>query len=297
MTEQFLFFPLSKNVHRRKSLAEMRGSFSFIGVKGMKCIKNNLPQELSKIEIEIFSDLHLGSRKCDYKEIQNRIERVKNNEHVYAIILGDVLNNSTKTSVGDVYEEELTPMQQIQKATMLFAPIKDKILGVCSGNHERRSYKTDGVDLLYFLCAELGISDKYDYCACLLFIRFGTNPKRGDKEQNQRQMCYTLYMTHGDGQGGRTVGGKANGLQRRGQIVDADIVVTGHTHAPLSFRDSCFKIDYQNSSVTIKEQLFVNASATLNYEEYAELYGMKPSSKQSPVILLNGRKKEVVVTL
>lgn len=263
----------------------------------MKCIKNDLPHDLPKIEIEIFSDLHLGSKKCDYMMIQKRIERVRDNENVYAIILGDVLNNSTKTSVGDVYEDELTPMEQVKKATMMFEPIKGKILGICSGNHERRSYKTDGVDLLYFMAAELGIADKYDYCSCLLFIRVGQNSRRPRSGENARQLCYTLYMTHGDGQGGRTVGGKANGLQRRGQIVDADIVVTGHTHAPLSFRDCCYRIDYQNSGVVVKEQLFVNASATLNYEEYAELYGMKPSSKQSPVLALNGTKKEVAVLM
>lgn len=263
----------------------------------MKCVKNNLPHDLARIEIEIFSDLHLGSKKCDYMAIQKRIERVKENNHVYAIILGDVLNNSTKNSVGDVYEEELTPMQQINKATMLFEPIKDKILGVCSGNHERRSYKTEGIDLLYFMCAELGIADKYDYCACLLFIRVGQCNKHSKVGKNSRQVCYTLYMTHGDGQGGRTFGGKANGLQRRGQIVDADIIVTGHTHAPISFRDCCYSIDCSNSCVNTKEQLFVNASATLKYEEYAELYGMKPSSTQSPVIELNGKKKEMAVLM
>lgn len=260
----------------------------------MKCIKNDLPSSLNHIELEIFSDLHLGSKKCDYKSIQERIERVKNNEHVYAIILGDVLNNSTKTSVGDVYEEELTPMEQVKKAVMLFEPIKHKLIGCTSGNHERRSYKTDGVDLLYFMCAELGITEKYDYASCLLFIRFGDCKRYANSKVRTRKMCYTLYMTHGDGQGGRTIGGKANGLQRRGQIVDADVVVTGHTHAPLAFRDCCYKIDYQNSCVTKKEQLFVNASATLNYEEYAELYGMKPSSTQSPVIILNGTKKEIL---
>ena len=99
-------------------------------------------------------------------------------------------------------------------------------------------------------------------------------------------------MTHGDGQGGRTIGGKANGLQRRGMVVDADIVVTGHTHAPLSFRDCFYRIDYPNSYVSKREQLFVNASATLDYEEYAELYGMKPSSKVSPVIVLDGTRKK-----
>lgn len=259
----------------------------------MKCVKIDLPKELSELNIEIFADLHIGSKKCDYKEIMERIEKVKNDESRYCIILGDLINNSTKTSVGDVYEEELTPMQQIQKACMMFEPIKDKIIGITSGNHERRSYKTDGIDLSYFFARELRIEDKYDYCACLLFIRFGKMGYKGAGGRHGGKMCYTLYMTHGDGNGGRTIGGKMNGLQRRGQIVDADIIITGHTHSPASFRDSFFKIDYANSSVNQKEQLFVNASATLNYEEYAELYGMKPSSKQSPAILLGGRKRNM----
>lgn len=257
----------------------------------MKCIKVDLPRELEGIKIELFSDLHLGSKKCNYSEIQERIKRVKENDNVYALILGDVLNNSTKTSVGDVYEEELTPMQQVNLAIRTFEPIKDKILGICSGNHERRSYKTDGVDLLYFMASELGLSNSYDYSACLLFVRLGCDSNRVKSGKNSRKICYSIYMTHGDGQGGRTIGGKANGLQRRGQIVNADIVITGHTHAPLSFRDCCFEVDYQNSSFHKKEQLFVNASATLDYEEYAELFGMRPSSIISPKIILSGKKK------
>lgn len=254
----------------------------------MKCYKVDLSEELRSIRIEIFSDLHIGSKKCNYNAIHERIERVRTSENTFAIILGDICNNSTKTSVGDVYEEQLTPMQQVQKAVTMFEPIKDKILGITSGNHERRSYKTDGIDLVYFLASELGLSDRYDYCAGLMFVRFGTAQKRGNIEANKRKQCYTIYFTHGDGNGGRTIGGKSNGLQRRGQIVDADIIITGHTHTPVSFRDCFYRVDYQNSSVQKKEQLFVNASATLDYEEYAELYGMKPSSIVSPVLVLDG---------
>lgn len=263
----------------------------------MRCIKIDLPKELEGIKIELFSDLHLGSKKCNYAEIQERIKRVKENDNVYALVIGDILNNSTKTSVGDVYEEESSPMEQIKLAMRTFEPIKDKILGICSGNHERRSYKTDGVDLLYFFAKELGVADRYDYASCLLFVRLGCDNSRVKSGKHSRKVCYSIYMTHGDGQGGRTIGGKANGLQRRGQIINADIVITGHTHAPLSFRDCCFEIDYQNSSYHKKEQLFVNASATLDYEEYAELYGMKPSSIESPKIILNGKKKMCYVEI
>lgn len=257
----------------------------------MKAISCNLPETIDKLEIEIFSDLHLGSSKCSYPLIQERVARVKDNPNVYGIILGDLLNNSTRTSVGDVYEEPLSPMQQIQLAINTFEPVKDKILAVTSGNHERRSYKTDGVDLGWLFARELDIEKVYNYCACLLFVRFG------NEVRHCRKMCYTIYLTHGDGQGGRTVGGKANGLQRRGQIVNADIIVTGHTHAPIAFRDAFFEVDYRNSVVQKKEQLFVNASATLDYEEYAELYGMRPSSTKSPVIVLNGHKRQTEVIL
>lgn len=256
----------------------------------MKCVRVDLPKSIDELKIEIFSDLHIGSPKCDLDLINSRIERVKNDPNTYCILLGDIINNSTKTSVGDVYSEPFSPMTQITTAIELFRPIKHKIIGCVSGNHERRSYKQDGIDLIYFMCSELNIADKYSYSSLLLFIRFGTHNR-----YYNRKMCYTLFMTHGDGQGGRMIGGKANGLQRRGQIVDADIVVTGHTHTPFTFRNVMYSVNYQNSSIREREQVFVNASATLKYEEYAELYGMSPSSVISPRIVLSGRDRAIVV--
>lgn len=257
----------------------------------MKSVKIDLPSDIEKLTIEIFSDLHIGSAKCDIDAIKERIEKVKNNPDTYCVILGDVINNSTKTSVGDVYGEPMSPMAQMTKAIELFSPIKDKIIGCVSGNHERRTYKQDGIDLIYFMCAELGITDKYSYSSGLLFIRFGQLPRN----RKTRKMCYTVYITHGDGQGGRLIGGKANGLQRRGRIVNADIIITGHTHTPFTFRENTFVIDYQNSRVKEREQVFINASATLKYEEYAELYGLPPSSPVSPRVILDGRKKLIIV--
>ena len=162
----------------------------------MKCIKNTLSKDIEYLKVEIFSDLHIGSKKCDYKAIQERIRNVQADKNTYCIILGDLMNNSTKTSVGDVYEEAYTPMQQINHCVEMFRPIKDKILGVTSGNHERRSYKTDGIDLTHFFCSELGISDKYDYCSCLLFLRLGSDTRHSKEGKNSRYVFYSIYMTH-----------------------------------------------------------------------------------------------------
>lgn len=260
----------------------------------MKAIKNDLPSELESIEIIPFFDVHIGSPKCNYKLLKKWIDYVKENKNVYAIVGGDLINNSTKASVGDVYEEPLSPMMQIQTAVRLFEPIKDKILGVCSGNHENRSYKTDGIDLMHFFCAELDLLDKYDTVSCLLFIRFG-NQRQGHKSHGGRKQYYSLYFSHGIGQGGRLIGSKMNGLERRGQIIDADVVVTGHVHAPATFKNVSYKINWQNSSITKFEQTFVSVPSFLEYENYAESVALRPSSNAMTIICLYGSDKIVQI--
>lgn len=244
---------------------------------------------MKRMEIVLFFDLHIGSPKCNYEKIVEDIAYVKTHEDAYCIIGGDVINNSIKSSVGDVYEEQLTPMQQIKKAVTMFEPIKDKILCVTSGNHEARSYKQDGIDLLYFFCAELGITEKYDPVGLVCTIRLGENAKKN-------RIRYDLYVTHGTGNGGRTIGGKANGLERRSNIVvNCDIYINGHTHTEMVFRDSIFYVDGQNSQICQKDRVFVNASSPLKYESYAHTFGLKPSSIFSPKIILNGNEKLATV--
>lgn len=275
----------------------------------MNCILQDLGDERRDITIEIFSDLHIGSTKCDYNEIIRRIKIVEEDPNKYCVILGDIINNSTKTSVGDVYSEPITPTEQIRKVTDMFRPIKDKILAVTTGNHERRTMKQDGIDLSYFFCRELGIEDVYDYAGVLLFVRFGklknkrnyNAVKKGEYERqrgtNGGKITYSIYITHGDGGCGRTPGGKVNSLSKRGQMINSDIIVMGHTHMPATFRESSWKVDNIHKTATLHEQVFVNASAALDHEEYAEMYGMKPNSVKSPVIGLNGSRYEIAVQI
>ena len=265
----------------------------------MRSIKTELPREHESIELHTFSDLHIGAATCDYKAIQTRVEYIAQTANAYGILTGDVIDNATRDSVGDVYEG-LSPMEQMKQAVKLFAPIKTKILGVTSGNHCDRSYKKEGVDLMYFLCAELGLHEIYDQYGILLFIRFGRELERKRKESNGsgeiRKLCYTIYATHGSA-GGRTAGGKANGLSRLGGIVNANIAVISHTHFPMCFKEASFEIDYRNSTILRKETTFVNSGSHLDWGGYSERFSMKPSSKAHPVIWLDGCKHDIRVTL
>ena len=60
----------------------------------MKCIKVDLPDNFNYIEIEPLFDLHIGSKKCNYKEIKQRIERIQNNDNVYATKNGVIRGTS-----------------------------------------------------------------------------------------------------------------------------------------------------------------------------------------------------------
>ena len=265
----------------------------------IKSIKADLQRELKSIEIHTFADLPIGDIHCDRKLINQRIEYVKEKDNAYCILNGDICNWATKTSVSDIYSEQLSPMEQIKEFVNIFEPIKDRILAVQSGNHEYRSYRTEGIDITELACGELGIRDRYSRTGSLLFIRFG-EVSRGRKESagtgKIRKVCYTLYALHGSG-GGRKEGAKAIRLADMASIVDADVFLHSHTHLPMVFKQSFHRVDIQNSCVGLVDKLFVNTASTLNYGGYAEQYEYKPSSKEAPIIYLNGTRKEFTARL
>ena len=255
----------------------------------MKAIKCDLPYA-DTIEIHPMADLHIGDSQCDYKLILERIEYIKNTPNCYCILDGDLMDTAIASSIGDTYAANLQPMEQLKHCVKIFEPIKDKILCVLSGNHENRVYKSDGLDITEMMCCQLGIADRYSPTTSLLFVRFGNNKKR------DRRQLYTIYCTHGSG-GGRKEGGKVNRLADLACIVDSDIYLMGHTHLPVIMKESFFRVSGSNSSVALVDKLFVNTSAMLNYGGYGDKAGFKPASKSSPVIYLNGHKREMTAKL
>ena len=81
----------------------------------MKVIKRDLGEKFKNIKILALSDFHIGDQLCNLKLIRSVLEEVKNSDNTFVILNGDLMNNATKTSVSDVYNEELTPMEQKQE--------------------------------------------------------------------------------------------------------------------------------------------------------------------------------------
>lgn len=252
----------------------------------MKPIKADLPREFDNIEIHPLADLHIGDAMCNYKDILAELEYIKKTPNCYCILDGDLMDTAIKSSIGDTYGANLQPMEQLRHCVELFEPIKDKILAVTGGNHENRVYKQDGIDLTALMCSQLGIAERYTSTTAMVFIRFGHD------SGHNRKVCYTLYMTHGTG-GGRKEGGKIQRLADLASIVDADIYCMAHVHQSAAFRNTFYRADPQNNSVTKSEHLFVNTAAWLEYGGYGDKMGYKPASTVNPVILLDGHKKRM----
>ena len=242
----------------------------------------------------MFADEHIGDPHCDMENLKRRIERVYNTENAYCIFNGDILDFTSRSSIGDIESRELNIMGQLEKAVELFTPIKKKILCATNGNHENRGYRKEGFDISSVLASRLGISELYSPTSAFVFLRFGTpSANHGDMTRKQ---AYAIYVNHGAG-GGRKEGAKAIRLADMAEICDADIYIQSHTHLPMIFKEGFYRVDRSNSTVTNVTKLFVNTASNLNYGGYGEAQEFKPNSKDMPVIYLSGVKREMTAAL
>lgn len=257
----------------------------------MKVINHVLSSEFDKLNVFGLSDVHLEDKLCNRNRLNKWREEVLSADNNYVIINGDILNTATKSSVSDIFGEAMSIREGINNICDFLEPIKDRILVCIDGNHEKRVYKDTGMYLMEQVCAILGIRDKFCKGAYMLFISFGKNNKR-----DSRQTVYSIYGKHGAG-GGRTVGAKANALNRMKETIDADVYMHSHTHVPMCFKEDFYKSDYRNRKVTKCTHTFVNTNAFLNFGGYGENFGFTPACIDYPVITLNGIVKDVKVRI
>lgn len=107
------------------------------------------------------SDWHIGDNSCDMALIKAEVEHIKATPNAYCILNGDLCNTALKTSVSDIYSEKLSPMEQLNMCVELLEPIKEKILLITSGNHENRTYKSDGIEIMRLIARQLDCEDRY----------------------------------------------------------------------------------------------------------------------------------------
>lgn len=233
------------------------------------------------------SDLHIGDIYFNEKKFLHLRDYIVQNSNVFVILLGDIFNSATKNSVSDIYSEIKNPQEAKKYAYNMFKPMKDKILGIVSGNHEQRIWRESGSDISEDLALLLGC--EYNREGLFLNIKVGNYKNNG-------KVNYTVYCTHGSG-GGTTVGAKANVMEKTSKIVLADIYIIGHIHGKHSFDDEYIVPDVRHKRLEKIRRLYVGGASFLEWGGYSEQKLMKPYSTGSPKIVLDGTKKEFHVII
>lgn len=237
------------------------------------------------------SDVHLGAAEHMEREWKDFCDMVLKKPNVYLTLGGDLINNGTKTSVTNVFEEKYRPREQKRIMVEMLTPIKSRILCAVSGNHERRNKDVDD-DVTYDIMCKLDLEHLYRENMAFVKIQMGDINGGGN-----RNPTYTLAVTHGAG-GGVLTGGVVNRNERFGYIVDGmDCLIVGHSHKPFVTQPSKLFIDKHNNRVRVVPFKVVTSTAWLNYGGYAAQKMLLPASHQLQTITLCRKHKEIIVTM
>lgn len=259
----------------------------------MQTIKVDLPETLKTVHLVPLSDAHIGDPHANEQAFRGWLRFIAETPNAYCVLNGDLLNNAIKSSVSDVYNEVMSPMEQMVALTIMLRPISDRILCLTRGNHERRTMRESGVDIMRLVARELGIEDRYSPGMAYVFLRFGETEK---SSYRHRKQLYTMLVTHGS-RGGRKDGGKLNALEDLVSIADADLYLMGHSHQAMVVPKAYTRVDHANSKVKYVDRLFVNSGAFLEYGGYGEDSAFDIPSLAKPTIELDGTRRRMVQTM
>lgn len=246
-----------------------------------------------KIDIYPIADVHLGAMEHAEPEWQAFIKKVQN-ENAYVILDGDLINNGVRTcKFVNPFDETLRPREAKRRMAEYLDPIKDRILCVVTGNHERRTYKDDDQDLTYDICSKLDIEHLYRENIAYMKIGIGKRPNSG-----KAKVAYMFAVTHGSG-GGIYTGAAVNRNERFGNVIDGlDCLVVGHVHKGFITKPAKISLNAEKEVVKMSHYTVISCVSWLNYGGYAAQKMLLPAHVCDPQVihLYNGTRKSLVAT-
>lgn len=229
------------------------------------------------IDIYPIADVHLGAMEHAEKEWESFIKKIKS-ENAYLILDGDLLNNGIRTcKFVNPFDETLRPREAKKRMVEYLDPIKDRILCVVTGNHERRTYKDDDQDLTYDICNKLDIEHLYRENIAYMKVSIGKRNRSKYPKAN-----YIFAVTHGTG-GGIYTGASVNRNERFGNVVDGlDCLVVGHVHKGFITKPSKIVINAEKETVKMQHYTVISCVSWLNYGGYAAQKMLLPAHVCDP---------------
>ena len=171
-------------------------------------------------------DIHLGSVHCAEDKIKLKINEIKGMDNALWIGMGDYADSITNNDkrwdsyglASWVKKDDIIDSQR-KKLVEYFKPIKDKCLGLLTGNHEETIHDRHQDAITKHLCSDLGVP--YLSYSCFVELHFA--------RRNGSSHVIQIHAWHGAG-AAQSDGGKLMRLMRLVNDVQADIYLMGHLH-------------------------------------------------------------------
>jgi hypothetical protein len=243
------------------------------------------PEEADFVELVGIADLHFGHAQHEtYKAMKHR-DYIAASPDRYCIDLGDPMENTLKSSVGNVYEQTMRPRDQRDYAYDWYEHIGGKLLGVCAANHGERSMREVDFSPEEWLADKFGA--EYIHYQAVLAITVGDSRKG-----NQ----YLVHVHHGAG-GAMTPGGIILKMQKSVlKMQGCHAYLRGHNHSWVHHVQTAFIPDPRHGKIREMSQHLINSGGFLGYDESysdAKDYPLPTPGQVSLKMYLNEPRMEV----
>lgn len=279
------------------ALKEQKNLDAFYAVNDMpdevqmkQVLRHDFDPAGDKISIVPIHDIHYGARNSNKEKFQAFLDYVLNTPDTYAIGLGDLIENATKSSVGmGVYEEEKHIDEQIDDIAEMLEPLAraGKLLGLMPGNHEYRTAVLIKMDPMRLVAKQLSkITGVH-----VPFIGY-----QGFHKWVVGGQVYKAHTFHGRSSAG-TPGGRINAVRKQRDIMlDADLYFMGHVHDIKDDADIGYVIDDVTDELIPRKRRYVIGGSLLSYfESYAEMMGLAPSPQGLVRVDLYKNQHKIVI--
>ena len=196
--------------------------------------------------------------------------------------MGDDMDNVTKESKGDIYDQLYSPYYQKKKTIEFWQPVQEagKLLAIMDDNHTNRSKQLSDWRIVKDVCEE--IKARYGGFGTFFDLRIG-------------DWQYTIYCLHGK-RCGTTPSAALNALLRMRERCFSDIYLRGHHHQKQVHQLEIKKLTKEG--LATHKQSFGITGSFLNWDDsYAEMLEYNLSVQGCIKIKLFVKKWDVHISL
>lgn len=252
-------------------------------MNAIQCVRA-ISEDPKKKFLYPLGDIHYGHPNVNLDKLKGYIKWILKH-NAWVILMGDLIENSTRASVGaGVYEQIMDPDQQRDEIEELLQPLVDRglVLGMLTGNHEQRTVNLSGSDPSKILSKIWKVP----------YLKYG-----GFFYLTVGDARYIFYATHGSS-GASTEGGKIKACIALAEGFEADAYLMGHVHSLHDYTGVKFRYNPKRKTVEeVRKHFILTGSFVDHAGSYAQMKTYKPSKIGAPRIRLSGEEKDIHVSL